>query len=43
MRTKQTTEISVFHTPDKTSKPDLKHQSHLKTTVPSVYELSPSP
>lgn len=42
MITKQTTEITVFQTPDKGPKPDLKHQSHLKTTIPSVYEVSPS-
>ena len=37
MRNKHITEINVYHTPDKGSKPDLKNQSHLKTTVPSVF------
>lgn len=40
MRTNQVTEINVYHTPDKGSKPDLKNQSHLKTTIPSVYQGS---
>ncbi len=36
MRNKTVTEINVYSTPDKVSRPDLKAQSHLKTTVPSL-------
>lgn len=40
MRNKQVTEINVYHTPDKASKPDLLNQSHLKTTIPSIDQVS---
>lgn len=40
MRHKHVTQINVYHTPDKGSRPDLKNKSHLKTTIPSVLENS---